>query len=58
MSGHVIPKRIYFMIFGSLLLLTALSQRFKRLGPRVAIIGVAVVLLTYSIYLIAMLPQA
>ena len=46
------------VVLATVLLLTALSQRFKRLGPRVAIIGVAVVLLTYSIYLIAMLPQA
>lgn len=35
MSGHVIPKRIYFMIFGSLLALTALTtgMAYVDLGP-------------------------
>jgi hypothetical protein len=46
------------VILATVLLLTALSQRFKVLGPRVAIIGVASVLLVYSLYLIALLPQA
>lgn len=46
------------VILAMVLLLTALSQRFKVLGPRVAIIAVAGVLLGCSVYLIAMLPQA
>jgi len=46
------------VILATVLLLTALSQRFKVLGPRVAIVGVASVLLAYSVYLIAILPQA
>lgn len=46
------------VFLATVLLLTALSQRFKILGPRVAVIAVAGVLLIYSVYLIAVLPQA
>jgi cytochrome c oxidase subunit 4 len=35
MSGHVIPKKTYFLVFGSLLVLTALttSMAYVDLGP-------------------------
>ena len=46
------------VFLATVLLLTALSQRFKNLGPRIAVIGIAAVLLIYSVYLIALLPQA
>ncbi len=46
------------VILATVLLLTALSQRFKALGPRVAVVVVAIALLGYSTYLIAILPQA
>jgi hypothetical protein len=38
--------------------LTALSQRFKVLGPRIAVAAVAVVLLCISAYWILILPRA
>ena len=46
------------VILATVLLLTALSQRFKMLGPRIAIVAVASLLLVYSVYLIFILPQA
>jgi hypothetical protein len=46
------------VVLATVLLLTALSQRFKVLGPRVAIVSISAVLLVYSVYLVAMLPQA
>lgn len=46
------------VFLATVLLLTALSQRFKVMGPRVAVIGIAAVLLVYSVYLILTLPQA
>lgn len=46
------------VILATVLLLTALSQRFKVLGPRIAIVAVASLLLVYSVYLIFILPQA
>ena len=46
------------VVLATVLLLTALSQRFKAMGPRLALIGIAAVLLGFSVYLIATLPQA
>ena len=46
------------VFLATVLLLTALSQRFRAPGPRVAVVGIAAVLLVYSVYLIAVLPQA
>jgi hypothetical protein len=40
------------------LLLTALSQRFKSRGPRVAVVAIAFLLLVVSGYWIAILPRA
>lgn len=40
------------------LLLTALSQRFKSRGPRIAVVAVAFLLLVVSGYWIAILPRA
>ena len=45
------------VLLATVLLLTALSQRFQILGPRVAVLGVAAVLLVVSIYSIATLPR-
>jgi len=46
------------VFLATVLLLTALSQRFDLLGPRVTVVGVAFVLLMISTYLIATLPRA
>lgn len=46
------------VLLATVLLLTALSQRFDVLGPRVAVIAVAVALLIISSYLIVTLPRA
>jgi hypothetical protein len=40
------------------LLLTALSQRFEILGPRVVVVAVACVLLIISIYWVLTYPRA
>lgn len=46
------------VFLATVLLLTALSQRFKPLGPRVAVIAVAFVLLLISTSLLVRLPRA
>jgi len=46
------------VFLATVLLLTALSQRFKSLGPRIAVVGVALVLLVISTSLLVRLPRA
>jgi hypothetical protein len=46
------------VLLATVLLLTALSQRFEIFGPRVAVVTVAFVLLTISTYWILTLPRA
>lgn len=46
------------VFLATVLLLTALSQRFEILGPRVAVVAVAFVLLVISAYWILTLPRA
>jgi hypothetical protein len=46
------------VLLATVLLLTALSQRFHVFGPRAAVVAVAFVLLAASLYSIAMLPRA
>ena len=46
------------VLLATVLLLTALSQRFKNFGPRFAVLGVASVLLAMSLYAIATFPKA
>jgi hypothetical protein len=46
------------VFLATVLLLTALSQRFKVLGPRIAVAAVAVVLLCISGYWLLILPRA
>ena len=46
------------VFLATVLLLTALSQRFDVFGPRVAVVAVAFVLLIISAYLILTLPRA
>jgi hypothetical protein len=46
------------VLLATVLLLTALSQRFHSLGPRLAVLAVAAVLLVMSIYSIAALARA
>jgi len=45
------------VLLATVLLLTALSQRFKQLGPRMAIVAVAFVLLFIGAYLLVQLPR-
>jgi hypothetical protein len=46
------------VFLATVLFLTALSQRFKTFGPRIAVIGVAFVLLAASLYWVLALPRA
>ena len=46
------------VFLATVLLLTALSQRFEQVGPRVAVVAVGFVLLIISAYLIVTLPRA
>ena len=46
------------VLLATVLLLTALSQRFKIVGPRIAVLGVASVLLVMSLYAIVTFPRA
>jgi hypothetical protein len=46
------------VFLATVLLLTALSQRFEIFGPRVAVVAVAFMLLIISTYLIMVLPRA
>jgi hypothetical protein len=46
------------VFLATVLLLTALSQRFKMFGPRVAVVAVALVLLIVSSYWILTFPRA
>ena len=46
------------VFLATVLLLTALSQRFDILGPRVAVVAVAFVLLVLSAYWILTFPRA
>jgi cytochrome c oxidase subunit 4 len=54
MSGHVIPKRIYFMIFGSLLLLTALTtgMAYVDLGPWNTVVALVIACFKASLVLL------
>ncbi len=46
------------VVLATVLLLTALSQRFKVRGPRVGILCVACVMLAFALYWIAIFPRA
>ena len=46
------------VILATVLLLTALSQRFKVLGPRAGLLGVACVMLVFALYFIVTFPRA
>jgi hypothetical protein len=46
------------VFLATVLLLTALSQRFRTFGPRIAVVGIAVVLLAVSLYSISTFPKA
>jgi hypothetical protein len=46
------------VFLATVLLLTALSQRFKPLGPRIAVVAVAFILLVISTSLLVRLPRA
>ena len=46
------------VILATVLLLTALSQRFRVLSPRVGLLGVACVMLVFAIYFIVTFPRA
>jgi hypothetical protein len=46
------------VFLATVLLLTALSQRFKSFGPRVAVLGVAFIMLVISAYWIFSFPRA
>jgi hypothetical protein len=46
------------VFLATVLLLTALSQRFDILGPRIAVVAVAFVLLVLSAYWILTFPRA
>jgi hypothetical protein len=46
------------VFLATVLLLTALSQRFRVLGPRVAVAAVAVILICISAYWLLILPRA
>ena len=46
------------MVLATVLLLTALSQRFKIRGPRIGILCVACVMLAFALYWIANFPRA
>jgi hypothetical protein len=55
-TGDSYVKVMLFL--GTVLLLTALSQRIEVVGPRVAVIAVAYLLLIISAYWIVILPRA
>jgi hypothetical protein len=46
------------VILATVLFLTALSQRFEMFGPRVAVVGIAFVLLAISLYWVLTFPHA
>ena len=46
------------VFLATVLLLTALSQRFKTSGPRIAVVGVAFILLAISLYWVVAFPRA
>lgn len=46
------------VLLATVLLLTALSQRFEILGPRVAVVAVAFALLVMATYWILTFPRA
>jgi len=46
------------VLLATVLFLTALSQRFEAVGPRVAVVAVAFLLLIISTYGIMTLPRA
>jgi hypothetical protein len=55
-TGDMYVKVTVFL--ATVLLLTALSQRFEIFGPRVAVVAVAFVLLVLSTYWILTFPRA
>jgi cytochrome c oxidase subunit 4 len=54
MSGHVIPKRTYFLIFGSLLSLTALTTgvAYVNLGPWNTVVALVIACLKATLVLL------
>jgi len=54
MSGHVIPKRVYFLIFGSLLLLTGLTtgMAYVNLGPWNTVVALVIACFKASLVLL------
>jgi hypothetical protein len=46
------------VFLATVLLLTALAQRFKIRGVRIGLIGVALVMLVFAVYFIALFPRA
>lgn len=46
------------VVLATVLLLTALSQRFRTFGPRLAVVGIAFILLAVSLYSISTFPKA
>jgi cytochrome c oxidase subunit 4 len=54
MSGHVIPKGIYFLIFGSLLALTALTTgiAYVNLGPWNTVVALVIACFKASLVLL------
>ena len=46
------------VVLATVLLLTALSQRFKIPGPRIGLLGVAFVMLAFALFWIATFPRA
>jgi hypothetical protein len=51
------PGWMQCAFLATVLLLTALSQRFEMLGPRITVVGVACALLVISTYLILTFPR-
>jgi hypothetical protein len=54
-GDHYVKVTIFL---ATVLLLTALGQRFERLGPRIAVLAVAFVLLIISTFWIVTFPRA
>jgi hypothetical protein len=58
-TGENADSYIKVTVFlATVLLLTALSQRFKTSGPRMAVVGIAFVLLVMSLYWVLTFPRA
>jgi hypothetical protein len=46
------------VLFATVLFLTAVGQRFRVKGPRIALLGVSMVLLVVALYFVATYPAA